>query len=63
MRNPPLTTSRNAPRPTEHATWPCRFCQQRDTVVITLRRAGTVVCFCAACEQGWTTDDRGQPRP
>jgi hypothetical protein len=49
-------------RPDDRASWPCRFCHSRDHVVITLRRSGTVVCFCAACEQGWCTDDRGNPR-
>jgi hypothetical protein len=46
----------------DRAPWPCRYCQRRDSVLITWRHVGTVVCFCAACEQGWTTDDRGQPR-
>jgi hypothetical protein len=31
-------------------------------VLITFRSAGTLVCFCAECEQGWCTDDRGQPK-
>ena len=54
----------SAPRPpiSDHAPWPCRFCQRRDTVLITLRHSGTVVCFCADCEQGWCTDEQGKPR-
>ena len=49
-------------RQPEPTGWPCRYCQRRDTVVITHRHDGTVVCFCASCEQGWCADDRGQPR-
>jgi hypothetical protein len=50
------------PKPLAHASWPCRYCQRRETVVVTLRHLGTVVCFCSACEQGWCTDDRGKPK-
>jgi len=49
-------------QPLDRAKWPCRFCQQRDTIVITLRQEGTLVCFCVACEQGWCTDEQGKPR-
>jgi hypothetical protein len=46
----------------DRASWPCRYCHRRETVVVTWRQVGTVVCFCSACEQGWCTDDRGKPR-
>jgi hypothetical protein len=46
----------------DRATWPCRYCRRRDSVLITLRQPDTVVCFCSVCEQGWCADERGQPR-
>ena len=58
---PPDAVGLRPPRSPEHVAWPCRYCQQRGTVLVTLRQQTTLVCFCNACEQGWTTDERGRP--
>jgi hypothetical protein len=54
--------ARDRERPHDRAPWPCRYCQARDTVVITWRDAVMLVCFCEACEQGWRATAHGQPK-